>query len=281
MKKWLLLLLLIQQINAPAQEHKDLVYAKTPQRDLTLDIYLPPQTTNAQLIIWVHGGAWHGGSKADPPKELLPKGYALASIEYRLTTEAVFPAMIHDIKASIRFLRANQKKYGYQADKIILWGSSAGGHLAAVAALSNQDAFLEGTLGDYTSTSSRVDLLLDLFGPSNFKNILAQSTPHGINVRAPALALFFGKPLEKVDAKLVEKASPVFLADAQDPPCFLAHGNQDAQVPINQSIELHLKLQALKVSSALHFLNEMGHGGKDFSAPDFVNLMDQFIKKHL
>lgn len=281
MKKWLLIILLIQQINAFAQEYKDIVYAKTPQRDLTLDIYLPPQTPNAQLIIWVHGGAWHGGSKADPPKELLQKGYALASIEYRLTTEAVFPAMIHDIKASIRFLRANQKKYGYQADKIILWGSSAGGHLAAVAALSNNDAFLEGNLGDYTSTSSRVDLLLDLFGPSNFKNILAQSTPHGINVRTPALALFFGKPLEKVEEKLVEKASPVFLADAQDPPTFVAHGNQDPQVPINQSIELHLKLQAVKVKSELHFLNEMGHGGKDFSAPDFVNLMDEFIKRNL
>ena len=281
MKKWLLILLLIQQITAFAQEHKDVIYAKTPQRDLTLDLYLPPPTTNAQLIIWVHGGAWHGGSKADPPKELLQKGYALASIEYRLTTEAVFPAMIHDIKASIRFLRANQKKYGYQADKIILWGSSAGGHLAAVAALSNGDAFLEGTLGDYTGTSSRVDLLLDLYGPSNFKNILAQSTPHGINVRTPALALFFGKPLEKVEANLVEKASPVFLADAQDPPCFLAHGNQDPQVPINQSIELHLKLQAVKVKNELHFLNDMAHGGKDFSAPDFVNLMDQFIKENL
>lgn len=281
MKKWLLILLLLQQINAPAQEHKEVIYAKTPQRDLTLDIYLPAQVSNPQLIIWVHGGAWHAGSKADPPQDLLPKGYALASIEYRLTTEAVFPAMIHDIKASIRFLRANQKKYGYQADKIILWGSSAGGHLAAVAALSNDDAFLEGTLGDYTGTSSRVDLLLDLYGPSNFKNILAQSTPHGLNVRAPALALFFGKPLEKVEAKWIEKASPVFLVDAQDPPCFLAHGNQDPQVPINQSIELHLKLQALQVTNELHFLNEMGHGGKDFSAADFVNLMDQFIKENL
>lgn len=281
MKKWLLILFLIQQINALAQEHKDVVYAKTPQRDLTLDVYLPAQVSNAQLIIWVHGGAWHGGSKENPPKELLQKGYALASIEYRLSTEAVFPAMIHDIKASIRFLRANQKKYGYRADKIILWGSSAGGHLAAVAALSNNDPFLEGTLGDYRGTSSRVDLLLDLYGPSNFKNILAQSTPHGLNVRTPALALFFGKPLEKVDKELVEKASPVFLADAQDPPTFLAHGNQDPQVPINQSIELHLKLKALQVKSELHFLNEMGHGGKDFSAPDFVNLMDQFIKDNL
>lgn len=281
MKKWLLIFLLIQQINTQAQEYKNVVYAKTPQRDLTLDIYLPAQGSDAQLIIWVHGGAWHAGSKENPPKELLAKGYALASIEYRLTTEAVFPAMIHDIKASIRFLRANQKKYGYQADKIVLWGSSAGGHLAAVAALSNQDVFLEGTLGDYTGTSSRVDLLLDLYGPSNFKNILAQSTPHGLNVRTPALALFFGKPLEKVEEKWVEKASPVFLVDAQDPPCFLAHGNQDNQVPINQSIELHLKLKALQVKSELHFLNEMGHGGKDFSAPEFVGLMDQFIKANL
>src|SRR5688572_10528922 len=93
-------------IFAQDNQFKDIVYAEVNGRKLLLDLYVPAQK-NPYLLVWVHGGAWRSGSKADPPMGLLPEGYALASVDYRLSTEAPFPALIHDIKASIRFLRTN------------------------------------------------------------------------------------------------------------------------------------------------------------------------------
>ena len=102
---------------------KNIVYAEVGNRKLLLDIYLPPAEKSPYLVVWIHGGAWHSGSKENPPLELLSAGYAIASVDFRLSTEAVFPAPIHDIKAAIRFLRGNAKKYGFRPDKIIIWGS--------------------------------------------------------------------------------------------------------------------------------------------------------------
>lgn len=112
---------------------KDIKYTSTPEKELLLDLYMPTNAIKPALMVWIHGGAWSGGSKENPPTEFIEHGFALASINYRLSGEAKFPAQIHDIKAAIRFLRANAQKYGFDADKIILWGSSAGGHLAALA----------------------------------------------------------------------------------------------------------------------------------------------------
>ncbi len=113
-------------------EIKDVVYAEADGRKLLLDIYKPSSNNNPYLIVWVHGGAWHSGSKESPPLSFVGSGYALASVDYRLSVEAKFPAQIHDIKAAIRYLRANAAKYGYRSDKIIIAGSSAGAHLAAL-----------------------------------------------------------------------------------------------------------------------------------------------------
>jgi acetyl esterase/lipase len=110
-------------------------------------------------------GAWwsmaFGGTKENPPLGLLPYGYALASVDFHASTEKPFPANVHDIKAAIRFLRANAKKYGYKSDKIIVWGASSGGHLAALIATTNNNASLEGNLGNYPEISSSVQACLD------------------------------------------------------------------------------------------------------------------------
>ncbi|KPM49985.1 alpha/beta hydrolase [Jiulongibacter sediminis] len=263
-----------------AQQFKDLIFAETPQRDLGLDIYLPAGVANPQMIVWVHGGAWHSGSKENPPLDLLKRGFALASIEYRLSVEAPFPAMMHDIKAAVRFLRGNASKYGFQKDKIIIWGSSAGGHLVALAGLTNGNEALEGNLGDYLSESSDVNLTFDFFGPTNFTTILNQSTPHGVSVRAPALALLLGKPLDQVP-DLAKLASPVFHVDQSDPPMFIVHGNQDPQVPINQSIELWLKLKEAGVRTVIEILPNDTHGGPGFSDDAFINKVVEFIEENL
>jgi acetyl esterase/lipase len=100
----------------------------------------------------VHGGAWQSGTKENPPLYMLGYGYAIASIGFRNSGDAKFPGPVHDIKAAIRYLRANAGKYGYDSEKIIIMGSSSGGHLAALVATTNGNLSLEGSLGNYTKT---------------------------------------------------------------------------------------------------------------------------------
>lgn len=254
----------------------NLPYASVGDRTLALDIYLPSEKSNPYLVVWVHGGAWHSGSKENPPKELLARGFALASVEYRRSPEAKFPAQIHDLKAAIRFLRANAKKYGYRADKIAVWGSSAGGHLAALVGVSNNHPELEGNLGAYTNVSSSVQATIDYYGPTNFLTILNQSTPHGLSVRAPALALLLGAAPDQVE-NLAKLASPVYLVDKNDPPMLIMHGDQDVQVPINQSHELEGRYQAVGAKVELIVIHGAGHSSPDYFTKSYIDIAENFL----
>jgi acetyl esterase/lipase len=274
------LLLITATSHAQPKIVKDIKYATTPEKELSLDLYMPTNAVKPALMVWIHGGAWSAGSKENPPTEFIEHGFALASINYRLSGEAKFPAQIHDIKAAIRFLRANAKKYGFDADKIIIWGSSAGGHLAALAGVTNENAALEGTLGENLQTSSKVQAILDYYGPTNLTTILKQSTPHGLNVRTPALELLFGKPVKDTIAEL-NLASPVFHVDKNDPPLFICHGDQDIQVPINQSIELYGKYKQAGLKIEMEFIYGAGHGGKEYTNPVLIEQVLKFLKNNL
>lgn len=257
---------------------KDIIYAEADGKKLQLDIYIPKAQKEPYLIVWVHGGAWNTGSKENPPLGLLPFGYALASVDFHASTEKPFPADVHDIKAAIRFLRANASKFGYKADKIIIWGSSSGGHLAALVATTNNNAALEGNLGNFTKTSSSVQGCIDFYGPTNFLTILNQSTPHGLNVRLPALAILLGKPLEQV-TELAKLASPVYQVDASDPPLFIVHGEQDIQVPINQSIELMSAYKNKGLMVQIEFIPNVGHSSPVYAKKELMEKIDMFLKE--
>jgi acetyl esterase/lipase len=259
---------------------KDITYAETGTTKLLLDIYMPAGKRDPYLIVWVHGGAWRSGSKESPPLGLVSKGYALASVNYRLSGEAPFPALIHDIKAAIRFLRGNAKQYGYRADKIVIWGSSAGGHLAALVGTTNGDKALEGDLGNFKNESSDVQLILDYYGPTNFLTILGQSTPHGISVRAPALALLLGKPLEQAPV-LAKQASPVYQVDPSDPPLLIVHGDQDNQVPVNQSLELMAAYKKLSLPVEIEFVPGAGHTDNVYYQKEMQAVAEKFLEKFL
>lgn len=281
MKNYSLVLLFITHALcslAQTRSYENVVYASVTERDLLVDIHVPSGEDDPYLMLWVHGGAWHSGQKENPPTALLEKGYALASVDYRLSVEAPLPAMMHDIKACIRYLRANAHKYGYRSDKIGIFGSSAGGHLVALVGTTNGDEYFEGDLGDHTDVSSDVDVIINYFGPSNFTTILKQSTPHGLSVRAPALALLCGGPFD--DASFIaKKASPVFQVDERDPPMMILHGVQDIQVPVNQSIEMNGAYQDNGLSSELIFIHGGGHGGPGFWEPKVVDRVVKFIEK--
>lgn len=259
---------------------KNIVYAEADKKPLLLDLYVPKGNKQPYLIVWVHGGAWRSGSKEGPPLDILSAGYAVASINYRLSTEALFPALIHDIKAAIRYLRGNAEKYGYRSDKIVIWGSSAGAHLAALVGTTNNDSYLEGNLGNYTKESSSVQAIVDYYGPTNFLTILDQSTPHGISVRAPALELLLGKPVKEVP-ELARKASPVFQVDSTDPPLLIVHGDQDYQVPANQSLELLGAYQKFKLPVQIKFVHGGGHGGQLYDKRDVQELLEKFLRRSL
>lgn len=277
----LLLLFSFYALSMKAQKDtivvKDIVYAEAEGKKLQLDIYKLKEQKDPYLIVWIHGGAWHSGSKEKPPLGMLEHGYALASVDFRASTEKAFPGPIHDIKASVRFLRANAAKYGYKPDKIIIWGASSGGHLAALVATTNNNAALEGNLGNYTSTSSAVQACIDFFGPTNFLTILTQSTPHGLNVRLPALAILLGKPVEQVP-ELAKLASPVYQVKADSPPLFIVHGEQDIQVPINQSIELMSVYKSKNLPVQIEFIPNAGHSSPEYAKKELMDKMAAFLK---
>jgi acetyl esterase/lipase len=273
----------VQPSNA-SPNHEDLVYAQVGGLDLKLDIYscrVAPTGNPPPLVIWIHGGAWRSGSKEKPPVLfLLEEGFALASIDYRLSTQAQFPALLHDCKAAIRWLRANQCKFGYDATKIAVVGSSAGGHLAALVGTTNCSPMHEGQVGAYTSQSSEIQAVVDYYGPTNFETILSQSTPHGLSVRVPALQLLLGsQPAENID--LARQASPVAQVGQGDPPILILHGDQDHQVPINQSHELHHQYNLHGLESHLEVVHGGQHGGWLFYSEENKKLVTNFLVQHI
>ena len=256
--------------------HKDVVYAIVDGKELKLDIYLPSKPVTEGLLVWVHGGAWRGGTKDGVPKIFPESGIPTASIEFRQSTEAKFPAQIHDIKAAIRFLRAKASTLGVNAARIVIAGSSSGGHLAALTGVTNEHAVLEGKVGEYLQQSSSVQGILDYFGASDLTTILAQSTPFGLNMRKPALELLLGS-LPESNVDLAKLASPVFHVDQGDPPLLIFHGEQDPQMPISQSHELTGAYKRAKLDVQFDVVYGAAHGGDAFYTPERLKLALDFV----
>ena len=260
------------------QQHRDVVYATVDGKELALDIYMPAGAESPPLLVWVHGGAWRRGNKEQVRLEFVENGIATASLDFRQSTDAQFPAAVHDIKAAIRFLRANASAYGYRTDRIAISGTSSGGHLAALVGVSNGHPALEGAVGDHPNQSSDVQAIISYYGASNLTTILAQSTPFGLGVREPALTLLLGA-LPEGAKDLAELASPVFHVDRNDPPLLVLHGDQDPQMPINQAHELvgAYKQQGLDVT--LDVVHGAAHGGRAFHRDEHLTGALEFLSR--
>jgi len=277
-----LICLTTESTMAAEPTHCDLQYAHVGEHRLLLDLYLPPKSsTPAPLVVWIHGGAWRAGSKDSVPVERwLQQGFAIASVEYRLSPMAKFPAQIHDVKAAIRWLRGNAETYAIDSEGFIIAGSSAGGHLAALVGVSNGVQELEGHLGEFTSTSSNVQAIVSFFGASNLESILSQSTTHGLSVRVPALELLLGgQPDQK--QQLAKLASPVAHVDATDPPLWLIHGDADPQMPIEQSHELYQRYKELELQADFEIVKGGKHGGDGFFTDAQLDRVGQELKRAL
>lgn len=263
---------------------RNLDYAGTGAERQTLDLYVPKDKSEKRpLIVWVHGGGWKAGSKETPQIAwVLDHGYALASINYRLSQQAVFPAQIHDCKGAIRFLRAHADKYGYDARRIGIAGSSAGGHLVALLGTSGDVKDLEGDVGGNTTHSSRVQAVLDFFGPTDFVTMVTQPSRIDRSKGEYPEAQLLGETVQANPEK-AKRASPATYVSADDPPFLIYQGTKDELVPDKQSIDFTAALKGKSVSADLVLVEGGGHGGPAFFSEEAARnkqlaFFDKFLK---
>lgn len=273
-----------QQFRELVDARRDVEYVKRTNPDWTgkLDIYLPKGAAATDekprpVVVWVHGGAWQMGSKNRcPALFLVPRGYAVVSINYRLSQVAPFPAQLHDCKAAIRFLRANAKKYNLDPKRIGVWGASAGGHLVSLLGTVADDKALEADKAApvHADQDSRVQAVCNFFGPTDMLKLippLSRDDP-----KNPVAKLLGGAVKDKID--LAKKASPTTHVTKDDAPHLFMHGDRDQLVPLEQSELLNAALKKLGVETSLHVVKGAGHG---FGGADVVRRVSAFFDKHL
>lgn len=265
---------------------RDLDYAGTGNSRQALDLYLPKNVEakgkKLPLLVFIHGGGWRAGAKEsgwNRVRSFVASGkYASASIGYRLSDEAVWPAQIHDCKAAIRWLRKHAEEYGYDADKIGVWGTSAGGHLVAMLGVSGGVDELEGTIGEHVDVSSEVSCVVNFFGPSEL--LTMNDHPSKIDHLAadsPESKLV-GAPIATVPEK-AKHASPITWVSKDDVPSLIVHGTKDELVPYPQSVELEKRLEESGVKTILLTVEGGGHGGG--FGPSVSEAVETFLAHHL
>ncbi len=264
--------------------HHNIPYANDTLKKHLLDIYLPSGTaTPLPLVIWVHGGAWmHNDKYADmgymknTVHGFLEQGYALASIDYRHSTTAVFPAQIQDCSAAIEFLYKNASKYKLDKDKFALIGFSAGGHLASLLALSLNNEIAE-FYPAMKKPSFKIKAVLDFYGPSDFLAMVGQGNPESTD--DPISLLLGASPIKRPD--LSKRASPVTYVDKNDPPFFIVQGEKDDAVPYQQSVLLQSYLNIAKVKNELIIVKDAPHFGEMFDSKEIRDKLFAFLTNNV
>jgi acetyl esterase/lipase len=268
---------------------RDIAYIPDGDEAQKLDVYLPEVAPEnpLPLIVHIHGGGWQGGSKFPCPfADMATRGYIVASIEYRFSQKAKFPAQIQDCQAAIRWLRANVSKYHIDTENVGVIGGSAGGHLSAlVGTAGGQKAFP--MIGGNADQSDRVQCVCDIFGPANFGTVMKQAAddPNVRNIfqfNSPSdpYSSLIGRSLD-ADEKLTASVSPVTWISNDTPPMLILHGTHDALVPYAQSEELAAALKDKGVAVWLQKIPGAGHGGPGFGKPANRKLMHTFFDLHL
>jgi acetyl esterase/lipase len=269
----------------------DLPYAElsTAQK---LDIYLPDIGDGPfPVILFIHGGGFAIGDKRDIHVltwlKGLKRGYALVSVNYRLSGEAVFPAGLQDIKAAIRWLRANSDQYHLDGDHIAACGGSSGGNLAAMVNLTaHVTEFDDPRLGNLDFLSN-VQASVDWFGPTDFLKMDEQLEESGYGpadhgeANSPE-SRYLGAKLSDVPLK-VELANPMTYIYEKMPPILIQHGRLDTLVPVQQSIIFVEKLKSYVSSGRFEFdiIEGAGHGDPLFETNENMNRVFSFLDKHL
>jgi len=259
---------------------RDIEFARVDGKPLRLDLYLPKDVANPPLVVFMHGGSWRAGKRADCAMTwIVPKGFALASIDYRLSQQAVFPAQIFDCKGAVRWLRANASKYGYDARRIAIAGASAGGHLAVLLGTSGGVKELEGETGGHPEKSSQVQAIVDFYGPTDFI-LRAQEQPEFTDKPTGQVFQLLGHGVKEREDR-AKLASGAWHVTKDDPPLLAIHGTKDTRVRPNQTQRIHDAYQAMGLESSVHLVEGAGHGGKGFDTAEVQAAVTAFLEKHL
>jgi acetyl esterase/lipase len=274
-------------------------YLDVPYADLSpaqkLDVYLPDEGEGPfPVIVSIHGGAFMGCDKADvqvlPMLEGLKRGYAVVAVNYRLSWEAKFPAPVHDVKAAVRWIRANAQRYHLDPEKIAAWGSSAGGYLASMLGTSAGVQELEDLSLGNPEQPSHVQAVVAWFGPTDFLKMDDQLAERGLppepgmehNGPHSPESLLLGEQITKIPER-VKAANPETYITSSAPPFFLQHGTMDDTVPVQMSINFAAKLKQTlgKGLVQLELLEGAEHADPQFESPDNVRKVLDFLDRHL
>ena len=266
---------------AGPQHLRDLPYVENGAPRQKLDLYLPADDGKSHpLFVWVHGGGWSAGDRHPcPAVALTNSGYAVASIGYRLSQDAVFPAQIEDCKAALRWLRAHADEYHLDSAHVGVGGESAGGHLVALLGTTGDQHTFD--VGANLDQSSAVQCVIDLYGPADFLHYGDPAHADFINNDPTnGLARLIGGPVG-THQEVARAASPVYDVNAKSAPFLIFQGDHDNLVPPQQSEDLNAALVKAGVPSTLKIVAGAGHGGPPFRAPENLALMFGFLEKYL
>jgi acetyl esterase/lipase len=240
-----------------AQVQSDVIYSRAGGQELKMDIFFPTNTTGRRLpvVLYVHGGGWQTGTKSmlammPGPSELLRRGYLVVAMNYRLAPQYKFPAMIEDVKCAVRYLRAHSRDFNLDPARIGAMGDSSGGHLVALLGLTDASAGFEGE--GWPNQSSRVQAVVDLYGPTEFAN------GNSDFITLKLIQDAFGAT-NTTDPILI-KANPVTYISRRAPPFLILHGDQDNLVDLQQSAKLDARLKAIGADSTFLIITNLAHG---------------------
>ncbi len=218
-----------------------------------LDLYMPKNASGPlPVVIHVHGGGWAIGEKGGGPLGLVSEGYAIAEVEYRLSQEAKFPAQADDVKAAVRWLRANAAEYGLDGDRFGIIGESAGGHLASLAGTSGNSPAFGGEAG--------VHAVVDYYGPVDFNSVAGAGEGDPYWDYASFASMLIGGGISSNPA-VVASANPISYVDSEDPPFLIIHGTNDSMIPYDESLMLYRALRDAGVNATLIAVEGGEHGG--------------------
>lgn len=260
---------------AAVDTKRDLEYVAGGHRRNRLDLYVPAGGGDRRpLVVWIHGGGWEGGDKRFcPARGFTDHGYVVASVNYRFSKHAVFPAQLEDCKAAIRWLRAHADEYRIDPGRIAVWGHSAGGHLAALVGVTGGMPEFD-VVGGHRDRSSRVQAAVNWSGPTDLPAFSPRAA-YGYG----AISRLIGGPVSNHVAKAA-RASPVTYATRDDAPMLIVHGDRDMVVPVDQAERLANELRKAGVDVTLRILPGVNHGiGIDKA--EVRRMMDEFLAKHL
>lgn len=262
---------------------KDILFKTVGEREIRLDLYTPSAAANTQypLLVWVHGGAWKRGSKDAIPEKnplllqsVLNEGYALASVDYRLSGEANFPKPVQDINDALNYLHDNAEKLGIKADNLVMMGRSAGGHLAGFIGATNS-AYNQ--VDFYDPPKYKVSAVVSFFGPTDLLELGNKGGKKTSN--QSSVSRFLGDIPSNIP-EIAKQASTTTYVNESTPPYIQLHGTLDKRVPLSQSEILKAKLDEYRVPNQLFIEEGVGHSAPVFDTDKYVPHVISFLSEH-